>query len=182
MNRMTFVYELNSNVVLGFKFLSKNNRTKCSIAWKYLEIIGGGLANNFTSSGVYTINPDGGKPMQVLCDMVTDGGGWAVFQKRLDGSVDFFLGWNRTKMVLEIWTGVLAWKRQHLPFDICWWRHAEGWFGGSDTLNTRLLRLQMKEISTGFWLEDTMVQLVTRFHIISKMLRSETNVYLCCML
>ena len=26
-----------------------------------------------------------------------------------------------------------------------------------------------------------MVQLVTRFHIISKMLRSETNVYLCCM-
>uniref|UniRef100_A0A8C5N2V6 Fibrinogen C-terminal domain-containing protein n=1 Tax=Leptobrachium leishanense TaxID=445787 RepID=A0A8C5N2V6_9ANUR len=86
----------------------------------------------------YTIYPDGETPLKVLCDMHTDGGGWIqshgdfpplyasgsaqqsksassfchdqVFQRRWDGSVDFFRNWNAYKTgfgsrLNEFWLG-----------------------------------------------------------------------------
>ncbi|XP_063792804.1 ficolin-1-like isoform X2 [Pseudophryne corroboree] len=59
-------------------------------------------------SGWYTIYPDG--YLKVLCDMYTDGGGWIVFQRRWDGSVDFRQNWDSYKkgfgsQLSEFWLG-----------------------------------------------------------------------------
>ncbi|XP_056397090.1 ficolin-1-like [Hyla sarda] len=68
------------------------------------------LEKGFTLSDWYIIYPDGKQPLRVLCDMHTDGGGWIVFQRRYDGSVDFLRDWASYKMgfgsrLSEFWMG-----------------------------------------------------------------------------
>uniref|UniRef100_A0A671X1H7 Microfibril associated protein 4 n=1 Tax=Sparus aurata TaxID=8175 RepID=A0A671X1H7_SPAAU len=63
-------------------------------------------------SGVFTIYPIGAtSAVQVYCDMDSQEGGWTVFQRRMDGSVNFYRAWDQYKMGFgsaagEYWLGL----------------------------------------------------------------------------
>ncbi|XP_071797552.1 ficolin-2-like [Asterias amurensis] len=69
------------------------------------------LEAGHSKSDVYVIYPDGlSGCLKVFCDMETDGGGWIVFQRRQDGSVDFYRTWAEYKSGFgdlsgEFWLG-----------------------------------------------------------------------------
>ncbi|KAJ8367034.1 hypothetical protein AAFF_G00333710 [Aldrovandia affinis] len=70
------------------------------------------LLNGFGDSGEVEIFPGGkqGGAVPVFCDMETDGGGWTVFQRRMDGGTDFFRRWREYSrgfgsLTGEFWLG-----------------------------------------------------------------------------
>ncbi|KAG7480415.1 hypothetical protein MATL_G00055810 [Megalops atlanticus] len=69
-------------------------------------------ASGHRQDGIYSIFPTH-LPFgfQAFCDMTTDGGGWTVIQRREDGAVDFFRGWDAYrdgfgKLSGEHWLGM----------------------------------------------------------------------------
>ncbi|XP_036983531.2 ficolin-2-like [Artibeus jamaicensis] len=68
------------------------------------------LTRGHLLSGWHTIYLPDCRPLVVLCDMDTDGGGWTVFQRRSEGSVDFYRDWAAYKQGFgsqlgEFWLG-----------------------------------------------------------------------------
>ena len=66
--------------------------------------------HGYKIDGLYRLKIPGIMILHVYCDQTTQGGGWTVFQRRQDGSVDFSRKWNDYKIGFgniksEFWFG-----------------------------------------------------------------------------
>ncbi|KAJ8285701.1 hypothetical protein GJAV_G00029950 [Gymnothorax javanicus] len=89
--------------------------TTIGMLYRYPKDCAQALLNGETTSGIYTIYLGGveSQPIQVYCDMTTDGGGWIVFVRRQSGKLEFFRNWrNYTAgfgdMNDEFWLGLAS--------------------------------------------------------------------------
>uniref|UniRef100_H2YQG3 Fibrinogen C-terminal domain-containing protein n=1 Tax=Ciona savignyi TaxID=51511 RepID=H2YQG3_CIOSA len=70
------------------------------------------LRAGHNKSGIYSINnPRNNKNLEVYCDQTTDDGGWMIFQRRTDGSENFYRTWAEYQEMFgnlsnEFWLGL----------------------------------------------------------------------------
>ena len=90
---------------------TKNSNYRSSFCFQFTRTVLHVYKSGDKISGVYKTNPGGLGEFEVFCDQKTAGGGWTVFQKRRDGSVDFFRAWDDYKRGFgnlngEFWLGL----------------------------------------------------------------------------
>uniref|UniRef100_A0A8C0IW26 Tenascin C n=1 Tax=Chelonoidis abingdonii TaxID=106734 RepID=A0A8C0IW26_CHEAB len=98
--------ELNPSTQYTVKLQALNRALKSKIIQTIFTTIGllypyprdcsQALLNGESASGLYTIYINGNKsqPVEVYCDMISDGGGWIVFLRRHNGKEDFYRNWR----------------------------------------------------------------------------------------
>ncbi|CAG2250621.1 unnamed protein product [Mytilus edulis] len=57
----------------------------------------GDLEKSTCKSGIYKIYPEKTSTFDVFCEMEKHGGGWTVFQRRMNGKINFFRKWESYK-------------------------------------------------------------------------------------
>ncbi|XP_061196732.1 microfibril-associated glycoprotein 4-like [Saccostrea echinata] len=138
-NRSIFTFRINdeNRCILSFLFdenTSQNGFSQCT-AYKFKGECGSDAIYNRYSGNCVKCSPNceckdcqdirlihgdvtgqhslkiDGRTVSVWCDMDTDDGGWLVIQRRLDGSLNFYRGWNDYKNGFgspsgEFWLGL----------------------------------------------------------------------------